>query len=223
MHTKGARFNQAACWPGAARRPALRLFRPGQGGRFAAPRPGPQAEDDQRSGFEQDAVAGRTGRGLRRILLSIEVSRPVVIDRLGGNGQHRDAGKHGEDRHEKEHGALRECIANTARHHGDGDIARMVKGMRCRDRAVPHSAAARPARRGRGSRGRSGRRHRCVLRPGPAMLRQRIRLCLERCGTPSGGRARRPAGRGARPGEDVPPLWIPAVAALSPSRFAPGR
>jgi hypothetical protein len=35
-----------------------------------------QAEDDQRPGFEQDA--GGTGRGRRRIVLSVEVSRPVV-------------------------------------------------------------------------------------------------------------------------------------------------
>ncbi len=44
------------------------------------------------------------------------------------------AGKHGEDRHEKEDGALRERIADPGRHHGDGDIARMVEG-----RVPPHA------------------------------------------------------------------------------------
>jgi hypothetical protein len=87
-----------------------------------------KAEDDQRPGFEHDPVAGRPGCGLRHVLLSVEVSRPVVINRLGRNGEHRDAGNHREDRHEKQYGALRERIANPARHHGNGDIARMVKG-----------------------------------------------------------------------------------------------
>jgi hypothetical protein len=87
-----------------------------------------QAEDDHRPEFEQDAIAGRIGHGLRRILLSVEVSRPVVIDRFGGNGKHCDACEHGENWHEKEHGAPQEGIANPGRHHGDGDIACVVKG-----------------------------------------------------------------------------------------------
>jgi hypothetical protein len=61
-------------------------------------------------------------------LLAVEVSRPIVTDRLGRNGQHCDAGRHGENGQENEHGVLRECAANTARYHGDGDIARVVKG-----------------------------------------------------------------------------------------------
>ena len=45
------------------------------------------------------------------------------------------AGKHGEDRHEQEDGALRERIADRARHHGDRDIAGMVEG-----RVPPHAS-----------------------------------------------------------------------------------
>ena len=93
-----------------------------------------QAEDDQRPGLEQDAVAGGTGAAAAASCSRVEVSRPVVVDRLGRNGQHRDRRQHGEDRHEKEDGTLREGIADRARHHGDGDIAGMVEG-----RVPPHA------------------------------------------------------------------------------------
>jgi hypothetical protein len=47
----------------------------------------------------------------------------------------RDARKHCEDGHKKENGALREGIANRARHHCDSHIACMI--IRC---VPPHAA-----------------------------------------------------------------------------------
>jgi hypothetical protein len=59
--------------------------------------------------------------------LRLQVSRPVVIDGLGGNGQHRDHRQYGENRHQQEHGALGERIADRARHQGDRNIAGMIE------------------------------------------------------------------------------------------------
>jgi hypothetical protein len=87
-----------------------------------------QTEDDQRPRLEQNAVAGDPSGAFGRPGLHLQVSRPVVIDGLGGNGQHRDHRQHGENRNQQEHGALRECVADGARHHGDGDIAGMIEG-----------------------------------------------------------------------------------------------
>jgi len=72
-------------------------------------------EDDQRSRLEQDAVAGGTGRGHCLIVFPVEVSRPIVIDGRGRNGQHCDRRQQGENRHQQEYGALREFIADRAR------------------------------------------------------------------------------------------------------------
>jgi hypothetical protein len=94
-----------------------------------------QTEDDQRPRLEQNAVAGDPSGAFGRPGLHLQVSRPVVIDGLGGNGQHRNRRQHGKNRHQQEHGALRERIADRARHQGDRDIAGMIKG-----RIPSHSA-----------------------------------------------------------------------------------
>jgi hypothetical protein len=52
----------------------------------------------------------------------------VVGDVFGPAVAALTLGLYGEDRYQKEHGALRERITDRGRHHRDGDIARMVKG-----------------------------------------------------------------------------------------------
>ena len=54
------------------------------------------AEDNQRPGLDQDAIAGRTSGPPGRVGLAVQVSRPIQIDRLVGNGQHGDGREHGE-------------------------------------------------------------------------------------------------------------------------------
>ena len=82
--------------------------------------------------LERSAEIGRfRDVGLRRLALSAEDKEmrdlfvrwakeagcTVEIDRLARNGKHCDAGKRGEDRHEKEDGALREGITDHGCHH----------------------------------------------------------------------------------------------------------
>jgi hypothetical protein len=86
-----------------------------------------QTEDDQRPRLEQDAVASDPGGGFGRAGLGLQVSCSVVVDGLGGNGQHCDYSQRGENRHQQEHGPLRECIADRARYQSDRDIAGMVE------------------------------------------------------------------------------------------------
>ena len=79
-------------------------------------------------GDSNNAVAGRLDGGRGPVGLLVEASRPVEIDRLGRNGQHGNARKGSENRHEKEDGTLREGIADCTRHDGDGDVAGVVEG-----------------------------------------------------------------------------------------------
>ena len=83
--------------------------------------------------LEQDAVASGGRGALNRAGLGLQVSRPVVIDGLGGNGQHCDHRQHGEDWHQQENGALREFITDRSSDQGDRDIACIVEG-----RVAPH-------------------------------------------------------------------------------------
>jgi hypothetical protein len=53
---------------------------------------------------------------------------PLMIDGICRNGQSGHRGQYGTDRHQKEHGPLREPPADPAGESRDSDIARMIEG-----------------------------------------------------------------------------------------------
>jgi hypothetical protein len=84
--------------------------------------------DHQRTGFQQDAVAGGLGRRIGCVRSLFQVARPLMVDGGGWDREHGYSRKHGEKRDEKKNGALGKGVANGARHERDDDVAGMVEG-----------------------------------------------------------------------------------------------
>jgi hypothetical protein len=83
-----------------------------------------KGENHQRTRLKQDPIPGRGPFGF---VISGKVSRPVVVDRVGWNGEHRGRGQGREDRNHQKDGALGEGVADRAGQERDRDIAAVVK------------------------------------------------------------------------------------------------
>jgi hypothetical protein len=86
---------------------------------------GAEGENHERWRLEQDPVSGRRAFGLA---IGGEVSRPVMVDRLRRNGEHRRRRQGREDGNHQKDGALGKGVADRAGQESDDDVAAVVKG-----------------------------------------------------------------------------------------------